>query len=360
MSLIRKLLSHGFLIFTLAVLAAAYYFRADLFPGLMNKGDGAAQTVQGDGVQVVEPYANVAPSQAKATAGMDQPPQFRPDEAPEQGDAGQAGPGGTFSSKPQPPAEGAPQFRQIEEEATAEGEPEWDRPLPKPTASGTPPEPLPPIPEAPAQPVMPAGQPLPAQPLPGAPGEQPAQVAGEPPLQPPLPGQPMMPPGMPGQPPHMAGEPAMPAPPPSFQSAGAGLGGRDAYGPVYGAVRRPRGAPGFDAGPAGADPDQVSLNAARQAYWSGDIERARQEYTGLIERLPDNPDLYGELGNLHYAQGDWAAAAGAYYEAGTRLVKQGRLAQARHLLSVVRGLDKDKAAAFEAYLKEQGRGDLLR
>jgi TolA-binding protein len=152
--------------------------------------------------------------------------------------------------------------------------------------------------------------------------------------------------------------PPMPqfGPPPAFPSGGPPtLGARDAYGPVYGAVQSP------SAGPAKSeDPDEASLNLARQAYWAGDLERAKQEYSALIRRLPDNPDLYGELGNLRYAQGDWEGAADSYYEAGTRLVKQGRTAQAVHLLSVVRGLSKDKAESFEAFLKGQGRGDLLR
>lgn len=372
MNLIRKLLSHGFLIFTLVVLAAAYYYREQLFPGLMHSEKGEQEAAGSKpGEMVVEPYSKIAPPGTQSQAGVsDQPPQFRPEE-PTAAETGKPAPTGTFSSAAPPADSGAPQFRE-EETVTGEGDPEWDRPLPK--ASGTPPTPLPSIPEALSEqqaalaPPVPAPAPAPGQAVPPE-GQQPVSSAappGEPPMMAPpgqVPGQTMMPPAMPGQPPMpptaemppLAGAvPPGAAVPPSPGTMPMGMSGSDAYGPVYGAVRRPPGVGDQ------ADPDQLSLNAARQAYWKGDLESAKREYDDLIARIPDNPDIYGELGNLHYAQGDWNGAAGAYYEAGTRLVKQGRLAQAMHLLTVIRGLSKEKADAFEAFLKEQGRGDLLR
>ena len=247
MNLIRRLLSHGFLIFTLVVLAAAYYYRAQLFPGLVQKSEHANPAENGTarpGEMVVEPYSKIAPPAAKPQTGtIDQPPEFRTD-APAAADANQPTPTGTFSNTAPPAADGtatgAPQFRSLEEETAAEGsEPGWDRPLPK--ASGVPPEPLPPVPEVTAQQPMPplpsaaVGQPTP----PAVPGQQAPS---------PVPGQPMLPPGGPGSPePPVAAAPAMPpppqfAPPASYPSAGPPtLGARESYGRYTApCARRPR------------------------------------------------------------------------------------------------------------------------
>jgi len=376
MNLIRKLLSHGFLIFTLVVLAAAYYYRAQLFPGLVHKGENAEQASDGtpkSGEMVVESYGKVAPGAAQPQENpSDQPPQYRAEEKTPSG-PGTPAPTGTFTNPGAPPAEGdasgEPQFRATGEETSGTGEPKWDRPLPN--ASGTPPQPLPPIPEAPmpanaANPPMPSPPPTQAMPQPAPGGGQlmpPAPVGQPVPQMAPGPmtaGQPMPPAGGPSMPPEAAapGIPPMPqfAPPEAMVPPGPpmGPGGRDAYGPVYGAVRTP------PTGSPVTNPDQISLNQARQMYWSGDIDGAKKAYGALAERISDNPDIYGELGNLNYAQGDLETAAEDYYQAGTRLVQQGRIAQAMHLLSIVRGLSAEKAQAFETFLKQQGRDDLLR
>jgi len=85
------------------------------------------------------------------------------------------------------------------------------------------------------------------------------------------------------------------------------------------------------------------LAAAREAYWLRDYDLAESQYQKLIERQPDNPDGYGELGNMYFSQGNWEAAASAYYEAGTRLVKEGQLVQAQQMVDVIRGLNGSRA-----------------
>ena len=89
------------------------------------------------------------------------------------------------------------------------------------------------------------------------------------------------------------------------------------------------------------------LAAAREAYWLREYEVAESKYQALIRLEPDNPDGYGELGNMYFSQGQWDEAASAYYEAGARLVQQGLLDQAEELVAVIRGLNGDHADVLQ-------------
>jgi tetratricopeptide (TPR) repeat protein len=89
------------------------------------------------------------------------------------------------------------------------------------------------------------------------------------------------------------------------------------------------------------------LAAAREAYWLRDYEGAEVFYRQLIEVEPDNPDGYGELGNMYFSQGQWEQAAAEYYEAGVRMVNEGKAEQARQLVDVIRGLNGGQADELE-------------
>jgi hypothetical protein len=89
------------------------------------------------------------------------------------------------------------------------------------------------------------------------------------------------------------------------------------------------------------------LAEAREAYWLRDYDSAESRYLSLTRLEPDNPDGYGELGNMYFSQGKWDQAATAYYEAGVRLVGQGLLTQAEELLAVIRGLNGAHADELE-------------
>ena len=89
------------------------------------------------------------------------------------------------------------------------------------------------------------------------------------------------------------------------------------------------------------------LAAAREAYWLRDYEGAEKYYLQLIEVEPDNPDGYGELGNMYFAQGQWEQAAAAYYDAGVRMINEGMMVQARQLVDVIRGLNGVQADELE-------------
>ena len=85
------------------------------------------------------------------------------------------------------------------------------------------------------------------------------------------------------------------------------------------------------------------LAAAREAYWLHDHQEAESLYRQLIALDPDNPDGYGELGNLYFTQGKWEEAASAYFEAGSRLARSGHIMEAENLLDVIRGLESPRA-----------------
>jgi hypothetical protein len=89
------------------------------------------------------------------------------------------------------------------------------------------------------------------------------------------------------------------------------------------------------------------LAAAREAFWLHNYEDAEKDYRSLTELEPQNPDGYGELGNMYFSQGRWDEAAAAYYEAGVRLVREGRLEPARALVNVIRGLNGKQADDLE-------------
>ncbi|HYQ70736.1 MAG TPA: tetratricopeptide repeat protein, partial [Gammaproteobacteria bacterium] len=107
---------------------------------------------------------------------------------------------------------------------------------------------------------------------------------------------------------------------------------------------------------AGAAPEEEKkayqlLAAAREAYWLRDYDVAESKYLALTRLEPDNPDGYGELGNMYFSQGQWDQAASAYYEAGVRLVGQGLLDQAGELAAVIRGLNGGQADDLEQKIK---------
>lgn len=85
------------------------------------------------------------------------------------------------------------------------------------------------------------------------------------------------------------------------------------------------------------------LNHARLAFQSGDSNKAITLYRELSDLNPDDPNAYGELGNVLYSQGRWQQAGQAYYEAATRLLQQGQMEQVQYLYRVIHGLDRESA-----------------
>ena len=85
------------------------------------------------------------------------------------------------------------------------------------------------------------------------------------------------------------------------------------------------------------------LNQARIAFHAGDSNKSVSIYQQLVDLNPDNPNTYGEMGNVLYVQGKWKEAGQAYYEAATRLLSSGQPAQVMYLYRVIQGLDPESA-----------------
>jgi hypothetical protein len=96
-----------------------------------------------------------------------------------------------------------------------------------------------------------------------------------------------------------------------------------------------------------------ALDAARRAYWAGDIAEAGDQLAALAAAHPANPDLHGELGNFRFANRDYAGAAEAFLRAGELLIAEGRYAQASGLVPVLRQIAPDKAQALATRLQNR-------
>jgi len=97
---------------------------------------------------------------------------------------------------------------------------------------------------------------------------------------------------------------------------------------------------------------QELLFKARLAYWNGDLKTAESTYIQLTEMVSDDPNAYGELGNLYYMQSKWKQASDAYYQAALKLSKTENSYQAQHLLRIIRGLDTETADKLQAELNQ--------
>lgn len=108
----------------------------------------------------------------------------------------------------------------------------------------------------------------------------------------------------------------------------------------------------------GEEPDTSNIQAelindARVAYWRGNYDEAVEAYKKLLELNSDNPNLYGELGNLYYAMGKWELAGDAYYQASQGLLKTGQTKQLNYLVRVLEGLNAELAEKLKQDIKEK-------
>jgi tetratricopeptide (TPR) repeat protein len=101
---------------------------------------------------------------------------------------------------------------------------------------------------------------------------------------------------------------------------------------------------------AAANPQLDLLNQARIAFQSGKADESIKLYEELRELNPDDPNVYGELGNVLYAQGKWQQAGEAYYEAASRLLDKGQGGQVQYLYRIIQGLDQESAEKLRSRL----------
>ena len=82
---------------------------------------------------------------------------------------------------------------------------------------------------------------------------------------------------------------------------------------------------------------------ARNAFNHGKVAQSEKFYRELIQLDNDNPDIFGELGNVYYSQGKWDEAGQAYYEAAVRLITEKNYNQVAFLQRVIAGLNTEHA-----------------
>ena len=81
------------------------------------------------------------------------------------------------------------------------------------------------------------------------------------------------------------------------------------------------------------------IQQARRAYWNDQLNKAKSLYLAYIDLDPENPDGYGELGNLLGTTGDLDAAEQMYLQAAQLLTEQGRLEEADQLNQVLESIN---------------------
>jgi len=82
---------------------------------------------------------------------------------------------------------------------------------------------------------------------------------------------------------------------------------------------------------------------ARNAFNHGKVAQSEKFYIELTQLDNDNPDIFGELGNVYYSQGKWDKAGQAYYEAAVRLITEKNYNQVAYLQRVIKGLNTEHA-----------------
>ena len=85
------------------------------------------------------------------------------------------------------------------------------------------------------------------------------------------------------------------------------------------------------------------LIKARNSFNHGKVVQSENIYIELTQLDNDNPDVFGELGNVYYSQGKWDEAGQAYYEAAVRLISAGNYNQVAYLQRVIKGLNTEHA-----------------
>lgn len=85
------------------------------------------------------------------------------------------------------------------------------------------------------------------------------------------------------------------------------------------------------------------LNGARAAFWEQDADAAVTAYKALTEGHGDNPDVWGELGNVYLSQGKMDEATEAYAKAAGLLIEQGHFRRLTSLINVIGWKKPDEA-----------------
>ena len=92
------------------------------------------------------------------------------------------------------------------------------------------------------------------------------------------------------------------------------------------------------------------LENARQAYWSGEEEKAIAIYQTLIESYPEDADLRGELGNIFFKRGNLDMAYEYYVQTVQLLAQSGQQDRVKTFIGMVSQSDADMAKRLQAHV----------
>jgi hypothetical protein len=326
MNLLARILSHGFALAIVAILAVGYIYRGDLFPGMELPAflypDTPAQT---------------GSKEATADAGREEPAP-EPERAPEPA---------VVTTAPAPAGEGPLATREqgladTATEPAAASEPETPEEPPAETAAEEPAAMIdasePSAPPVAAVETLQQDTPVPAEDMPIEP-----EVSID------VPAPREVPEAVPAVTADAAGEPVSATDSKPQET----VSGEESGPAVEIEPSIPATAAAGTTSPAAREdtgkPYQL-LATARESFWKHNYAEAETKYRDLIALEPDNPDGYGELGNMYFTRGDWEQAAEAYFNAGKRLVQSGHIQQAGMLVEVIRGLNGSQADELEALI----------
>jgi TolA-binding protein len=102
---------------------------------------------------------------------------------------------------------------------------------------------------------------------------------------------------------------------------------------------------------ATADTSADLLRAAREAYWSNELDNAVDFYNKLIQQTPDL-EYKGELANVYWKQGNVKQAATLFAEVAPQRAAQGRMTEALNMKLYVDMADPELAKQLDAALKK--------
>jgi len=108
--------------------------------------------------------------------------------------------------------------------------------------------------------------------------------------------------------------------------------------------------------PATANPDAEltkSLDRVREAFWSGDAEKAEKLYVDLAAKYETDANIQGEAGNFFYSQRRFPEAAQYFHRAGLLLLKSGNKQQVMSIINALQGIAPDKATDLRARAAKQ-------
>jgi hypothetical protein len=88
------------------------------------------------------------------------------------------------------------------------------------------------------------------------------------------------------------------------------------------------------------------LSGARDAFAAGDSAWAIYYYSVYLEQKFTDVDVWGELGNVYYLEGEYAEAAKAYFNVANLLIDRGQTARALELIPVIEEGDAGLSAAI--------------